>query len=242
MNEAEIRNRVHDALGDTYYPPDYSRRLESHIRQRNSRSEALFLPAVAVMSLSLLLIGVLVVMRLHSTVKEPAMPQHSYRVNSFVEIHPDGSTVLCYPYVDYASVTRCPISVPLQIDAAALTRESTLRDGSSWTPFLEITGTWTGQMLVVKEPPKPGKPVSFVLPETQAGNASPEPPAGYYADQKKLTADGQLLRDQGIRVVSSGWSKAGFWVIVVVADQPAINHLKATYKVDLVVSWFKLVS
>jgi hypothetical protein len=176
----------------------------------------------------------------------PAKPTsgfHTYSVNVMVQIERDGSIGICSgPIPSSDTAQRCPVTIPVQIDVASLPHAQTLRDGTVWTPILELTGTWTGKSLVVTSPPKRaanGTPMG--RPGPDSGNAPNTPTESMLQNQWRLAADNAGLQEKGIWIVESGWSKAGFYVILAAGDHAALDYVKTTYKADVVSSWFRLV-
>jgi len=177
----------------------------------------------------------------------PAKPTsgfHTYSVKAVVEIQPDVSTDICMPMINLVyPAQKCPGTIPLRIDVASLPRDQTLQSGTIWTPVLELTGTWTGNSLVVKSPPKRATNWSPIgMPGVDSGNAPNDATDSMLMNQKRLLADDANLRDKGIWILGSGWSKAGFFVILVAGDKAQLDYVKTTYKADVVSSWFRLVS
>jgi hypothetical protein len=177
----------------------------------------------------------------------PARPisgLHTYSVNAQVQIERDGSTGICtdFRYASYPA-QRCPVTVPLQIDVTTVPQAETLRDGTIWTPILELKGTWTGKSLVVTSHPKRAtKMTPLGRPGLDSGNAPNSPTESMLQYQQRLLADDASLRERGIWILESGWSKAGFYVILAAGDRSAIDYVKRTYQADVVSSWFRLVN
>jgi hypothetical protein len=244
MNEAQIRQQVHEAIGDSAPPVDFISRLEHHLGEAGQQAAPRFVGIVATF-LTLLIVGTLVFTHFKaSTPQKPANGLHTYSVNAVVEILSDGSTDICGVMISAVYPRqKCDGTIPLRVDAASLPHDSTLRDGTILTPILELTGTWTGDTLVVTSPPKVASAWSpWEMPGLDSGNAPNDPTAAFLQNQQRLTMDDAKLRAKGIRVLGSGWSKAGFFVILVAGDQTELDYIKRTYGADVVSSWFRLVS
>jgi hypothetical protein len=196
--------------------------------------------------LTVLVVSGLVLPHLQGTHRAPttAGSEATYAVAAIVEIQTDGSTDICYPWFNLSyPQSKCSFTVPLQIDMATLPRTRTLQDGTVWTSPLALAGIWTGKSLLVKSTPKPANDLTMpASPGWKAGAVPSDPPESYVRNQSKLTADKPTLLNRGLWVAESGWSNAGFYIILVAADQQSIDYVKHQYSADVVVSWFHLVA
>jgi hypothetical protein len=166
-----------------------------------------------------------------------------YSVAGLVEIRPDKSAELCYPVLPLAPGANCDFFVvPVKnIDVSKLPHDETLSDGSFRTPPLLLTGTLTDAGLTLTETPKRAAKITDI-PRPDAPNAGTFPntmPAKALRDQERLIADNAKLRAKGIWVAESGWTNAGFSVVLVTADQEKINYIKSNYSANAVAGWFK---
>ena len=163
-----------------------------------------------------------------------------YTVATNLQILPDHSVGLCMPYRYLTGIpSRCDAVPVSNVDWSQLKRAQTLRDGTIWTPLLTLTGVWTGSSLALTEPPSPADETTPVDRPMSGTATSPTMPDRDVANQHRLIQDDAVLKSQGIWAMESGWSNAGFYIILVAANDSARGHVKNTYAADIVSSWFQ---
>jgi hypothetical protein len=169
--------------------------------------------------------------------------REAYTVAASVQVDTHLAVTACYFYTLQYPAAPCS-GVPLtNVNVRSLPVAEMLRDGTRWSPILELTGVWTGSALALTSPPVPAAAATPLPtpPHTDYTRAT-QPTEQFYRDQSRLNRDWERLRTNGIWMMENGWDGWGLEIVVAAADHQTIDYLRKTYGAEWVGSWFRLVN